>query len=54
MKKIIGLIIICAVAVFAIVSIGRTNYKSYFSGDAVYFQDNLIVASANSGSLEVF
>jgi len=54
MKKIIGLLIICAIAVFSIVSIGRTNYKSYYSGDAVYFQNNIIIASTDSGSLEVF
>lgn len=53
-KKIIGLIVVCAVAVLAIVSIGRTNYKSYYSGDAVYYQNNLIIATTDSGSLELF
>ena len=53
-KKILGLIVICTAAVLAIVSIGRTNYKSYYSGDAVYYQGNVIIATSDSGSLEVF
>ena len=54
MKKIIGLAVVCLVAVLAITTIGRTNYKSYYSGDAVSYNNDLIIASTNSGSLEVF
>jgi len=53
-KKIAGLFIVCLVAVFCITSIGRTNYKAYYSGDAVNYQGNLIIASTDSGSLEIF
>jgi WD40 repeat protein len=53
-KKIAGLLIVCAIAIFSIVSIGRTNYKAYYSGDAVNYQGNLIIASTDSGNLEVF
>ena len=53
-KKIAGLFVVCLVAVFCIVSIGRTNYKAYYSGDAVNYQGNLIIASTDNGSLEVF
>jgi len=53
-KKIVGLLIVCVVAILSIVSIGRTNYKAYYSGDAVNYQGDLIIASTDSGSLEVF
>lgn len=54
LKKIIGLVLVVVVAVLAITSIGRTNYKAYYSGDAVSYQGDLIIASTDSGSLEVF
>lgn len=53
-KKIAGLLFLSVVAIFCIVSAGRTNYKSYYSGDAVNYQGDLIIASTDSGSLEVF
>lgn len=53
-KKIIGLFIVVAVAVLGITAIGRTNYKSYYSGDAVNYQGKLVIASTDSGSLEIF
>ena len=54
LKKVIGIVAVCLIAVFAITSIGRTNYKAYFSGDATYYQDKVIIATTNSGNLEVF
>jgi len=33
---------------------GQSQTKSYYSGDAVSFQDKLYVATANTGSLELF
>lgn len=54
MKKIIGVAIVCAVAILTTVSIGRTNYKAYYSGDAVDYKGDLIIASTDSGNLEVF
>ena len=53
-KKIFGLLVVSAIAIFCVVSVGRTNYKAYYSGDAVNYQGDLIVASTDSGSLEVF
>lgn len=53
-KKIAFLLLVAVVAIFCVVSTGRTNYKSYYSGDAVSYQGNLIIASTDSGSLEVF
>lgn len=54
MKKIVGVVFICVLAILAVTSVGRTNYKTYYSGDAVDYKGNLIVASTDSGSLEVF
>ena len=33
---------------------GKTKEQSYYSGDAVFYQNRLLVASANTGKLEVF
>lgn len=52
--KITGLLAVCALAVFSIVSVSRSNYRAYYSGDAVNYQGNLLIASTDSGSLEVF
>lgn len=54
MKKIIALSVLTLVAVLTIISIGQTNYKSYYSGDAVNYDNKLIVATTDTGSLEVF
>lgn len=53
-KKIAGLLIVCAIAILSIASVSRSNYKAYYSGDAINYQGNLIIASTDSGSLEVF
>lgn len=52
--KITGLLAVCAIAIFSIVSVSRSNYKAYYSGDAINYQGNLLIASTDSGSLEVF
>lgn len=52
--KITGLLAVCAIAVFSIVSVSRSNYRAYYSGDAVNYQGNLLIASTDSGSLEIF
>lgn len=54
MKKIIAVSVLCLVAMVAFVAIGRTSYKSYYSGDAVNYQGNLLVATTDTGSLEIF
>jgi len=54
MKKIVFLSLICLLAVFAVIHIGQTKTKSYYSGDAVSFNDTVYVSSTNTGSLEIF
>ena len=54
MKKIIAVSVLCLVAMIAVVAVSRSSYKSYYSGDAVNFQGHLLVASTDTGSLEIF
>ncbi|MFZ4648976.1 MAG: hypothetical protein ACOYMB_05135 [Patescibacteria group bacterium] len=54
MKKIISLTLLVAVLLFAAVPIGKTKNKSYYSGDAIDYNGQLVVASANTNSLEIF
>lgn len=53
-KKIIISLFVGVLAIFGLASIGKTDYRAYYSGDAVNYQGNLIIASTDSGSLEVF
>jgi len=53
MKKIIFLSLVCLLAVFAIAHNSQSQTKSYYSGDAVSFNDEVYIASANTNSLEV-
>ena len=54
MKK-IGLIIV-AVVISLLIFVGKTNSKlqPYYSGDAINFENKVIIATTNSGKLEVF
>ena len=54
MKKFISLTLLAAVLFFAAVPLGQTKNKSYYSGDAVSYNGQLVVASANTGGMEVF
>lgn len=54
MKKIVFLSLVCLLAVFAVIKNGQTQTKSYYSGDAVSFNEAVYVASTNTDSLEVF
>jgi hypothetical protein len=54
MKKIVFLSLVCLLAVFAVIKSGQTQTKSYYSGDAISFNDAVYVASTNTDSLEVF
>ncbi len=53
MKKIVFLSFLVLLAVFALVSQGQSKTKNYYSGDAISFNDEVYVASTNTGSLEV-
>jgi len=54
MKK-IGLIIV-AVVISLLIFVGKTNsqLQPYYSGDAINFENKVIVATTNSGKLEIF
>ncbi len=49
----IGLLVVILLTTLMINS-GKTNLKSYYSGDAIVFANNIYVGSADTGSLEVF
>lgn len=53
MKKYLLLIIIPLFAVLVFTHNGQSKTKAYYSGDAISFNDELYITSANSGSLEV-
>lgn len=54
MKKIIFLTLFVFLAAFAFIKVAETKNKSYYSGDAVSYNGEVYVASADSGYLEVF
>lgn len=56
MKKKIILSIFLAIFILALWKIQsvKTKEQSYYSGDAIYYQDKLIIASASTGKLDFF
>jgi WD40 repeat protein len=48
------LLLVVFVAPFLFVAQGQTKIQAYYSGDAVSYQGQIIIASANTGYLEVF
>lgn len=56
MKKwiIFPVILITVFALFFIITPGKSRTKSYYSGDALAFNNQVYVATTNTGSLEVF
>lgn len=54
-KLLISLVVvISAVSLLLVAQPAKSRLASYYSGDAISFQNNLYVSSTNSGSLEVF
>lgn len=54
-KKIIWLLAFIVITVSSVlVTASRSNYKAYYSGDAVNYRGDLVIASTDSGSLEIF
>ncbi len=52
---IIGVILLAFVLISSsMIYSGKTNIKSYYSGDAIVFANNIYIASTDTGSLEVF
>lgn len=57
MKKISIITIVLLVATLMsslLINTAKTNLKSYYSGDAIVFSNNIYIASTDTGSLEVF
>ncbi len=56
MKKttIISVVALSLLALFFLLTPGKTRLKSYYSGDAISYNRHLYIASTNTGSLEIF
>lgn len=56
MKKqfIAAIVLFSVITLFLVVTPSRSRLKSYYSGDAISYQNKVYVASTNSGSLEIF
>lgn len=54
MKKILIFTIIVGIASLLFASFSQSSTKSYYSGDALAYQNNLYVSTTNTGSLELF
>lgn len=54
MKKLIFLSLAALLAVLVLTHPGQSQTKSYYSGDAISFNNQLYVGSANTNSLEIF
>ncbi len=54
MKKIGIILALSAVAVFFLVAYSHAKLQPYYSGDAISFNNKIVVASTNSSNLEVF
>jgi hypothetical protein len=54
-KRIVGVIgILSLLGAVLIIQPAETKNVDYYSGDAIYYNNNLYITTANSGSLEVF
>jgi len=49
-----SVILVSITSLFLIITPGKSRLKSYYSGDAVSYQNDLYVATTNAGSLELF
>jgi hypothetical protein len=54
MKRILSIFLLATAFFFISIPAGNSKIKPYYSGDAVYYQGKIIIASANSDSLELF
>lgn len=55
-KKTLAVIIFLAVVISSVVflNLGKTKIKSYYAGDAIEYNGQLVITSANTGFLELF
>lgn len=49
-----SIVLLSAISLFLFVTPGKSRLKSYYNGDAISYKNQLYVATANTGSLEVF
>lgn len=49
-----SVILVSVATLFFLVTPGKSRLKSYYSGDAISYQNNVYVATTNTGSLEIF
>jgi hypothetical protein len=49
-----SVILLSAILVFFVVKPGESSLQSYYSGDAISYQNNVYISTTNTGSLEVF
>ncbi len=49
-----SLVILGLALMFILAPKAKTNYKAYYSGDAIEYRGQLIIASTDSGALEIF
>ena len=56
MKKIIifSVVLVSLISIFFIVKPGESITQSYYSGDAISYQNNVYIVTTNTGSLEIF
>ncbi|MFH1413165.1 MAG: hypothetical protein ABIG10_04060 [bacterium] len=54
MKKVILLSALAIVLAGVIISTGTAKTKSYYSGDAINYNGQILIATTNTGSLEIF
>ncbi len=54
MKRIFSIILIALAFLLITAPAGKTKVKYYYSGDATYYGDQIVIGSANSDSLELF
>jgi len=47
-------VLVIALSIFGVWHFGQSKTKSYYSGDAIEYHGQLIIASANTGFLEIF
>lgn len=49
-----SVILISVASLFFIITPGKSRLKSYYSGEAISYKNNLYIATTNTGSLELF
>jgi len=49
-----SVILMSVISIFFIVKPGKSSLQSYYSGDAISYQNNVYISTTNTGSLEIF